>query len=695
MSVASLENFPMQRQIPIALLLLLIAVATSAQVHETVEVHLVEVPVTVVDRSGHALRGLTRENFRLFDQGAPRPITSFDSIDFAAEDGRRKISPLNPAARRSFLLLFDLSFTSPAGLRKAQEAARKFLASGLQGRDLAAVATIDVDRGFRLLTSFTTDRTLLAAAVATPRHFVSSDPLQIAGTDSLEVARESTVTQEPASGRADDSLLDVARQDRRLNDLYNRSRVERQLQLLGAMARTLRRVAGRKQVLLLSEGFDPRLVRGRDARSIAESAEDDVQITHGQIWRVDSDARYGNSTSISLLQEMARAFRNSDVVLHAVDIQGLRVQNDQSGARVNSNDALHLLSRPTGGEVFKNSNDLNAALDSMLRRQDVVYVLGFTAPATNDGRFHELRVQLAGVSGAHLSHRAGYFDDGAETALERSLTDAEIIVNDIPQPGLDVASLAVAFPAAGQRATVPVIVELSGPDLLRLTPASSMPVDFFVYAFDDEGIVRDRCLQHLTLDTARIADRLRQGGVKFYATLSLPAGKYAVKTLVRLGDHRRGYVRSDVEVSGDDEVTLLPPLFLDDPRPWILVRGPMHDGGAPYPFHLSGEPFMPSARGHLIEGQAREFALFVLNATVDELTWETFVTDAAGRHVPVTPILVRQLQGETMTKMLFRYPAQSIAGLANRMELVVHKKGSTEERRSSVALTVGAHGESP
>ena len=679
-----------------ALLLLLIANAAVAQVRESIEVHLVEVPVTVVDRSGHAVRGLTRANFEVLDHGIRREISSFDAIDFAAEGMSRKISPLNPAARRSFLLLFDLSFSSPAGVTKAQDAARKFISRGLQQRDLAAVGTIDVNRGFRLVTAFTTDRTLLAAAIASPRHFVSSDPLQIAGTGNLDAGPQKGVTQERAAGPAPDDLAaDIARLDRRVNDTYNRSRVERQMQLLGGMARALRRLAGRKQVIFLSEGFDPRLVQGRDARSSSESVEEDHQITMGQIWRVDSDARYGNSTSLAILQEMARAFRDSDVVLHGVDIQGVRVQNDQAGSRVNSNDALHLLSRPTGGEVFKNSNDINGDLESMLRRQEVVYVLGFTVSAANDGRFHDLSVRLAGVPGGQVFHRAGYFDDGAETALERSLTNAEIILNDIPQSGLRIASLAASFPAPGHRGLVPVVVDIRGADLLRPETPSPLSADLYVYAFDEEGIVRDRMFQHIDLDAVRLGDKLRKTGVKYYATLSLPAGRYGIKTLVRLSDDRRGYTRTDVEVFGVDDVAVLPPLFMDDPGQWVLIRGAMHDGGAPYPFHINGQPFMPSANAELIDGQPRDFALFVLNAGADEVAWETVVTDGAGRTQKPTPVLMKQLQAPSMTKMVFRYAAQGMVAGPGKMDVLVHRKGSSDERRSSVALLVKTRGETP
>jgi len=206
---------------------------------------------------------------------------------------------------------------------------------------------------------------------------------------------------------------------------------------------------GRKQIILFSEGFDPRLVRGRDARATADEQDDTLQTVSGNVWRVDTDARFGSSMTMTLLEEMARTLRGSDVVLHAVDIQGVRVQNDENGSRINSNDALHLLASPTGGEVFKNSNDVNADLEKMLHAQNVVYVLGFRAPSSKDGKFHELKVRVNGVAGARVFHRAGYYESGAESALERSLTNAEIVLNDIVQNdisrAIEVARVALFF----------------------------------------------------------------------------------------------------------------------------------------------------------------------------------------------------------------------------------------------------------
>src|SRR5947208_2960869 len=156
---------------------LVLAAGVLAQVKETVNVYVVEVPVTVVDSNGNPVRGLTAANFELSDNGSKREITSFDKIDFASPEAVTAISPLNPSARRQFMLLFDLSNSSPNALTRSQDAARKFVSENVQPRDLVAVGTIETERGFRLLTAFTTDRELVAGAIAQPGSFRGADPL--------------------------------------------------------------------------------------------------------------------------------------------------------------------------------------------------------------------------------------------------------------------------------------------------------------------------------------------------------------------------------------------------------------------------------------------------------------------------------------------------------------------------------------
>jgi VWFA-related protein len=372
----------MLRRLP---LLLLAALPLFAQkFEEKVTVDYIEVPVTVLGRDNVPVRGLTKANFEIRDDNEKREIESFDAIDFAAEGGTsaKVISPLNPASRRNFLLLFDLTYSTPQTIVRAQEAARNFVARSIGRRDAVAVGVVDIDHGFRFLTAFTTDRELLTAAIAEPRSFRSRDPLQIASKATLEVGPEGMAQTRQGTDMALENMRDLARLTNRLDDSFKRSRLKRQVAMLADIARTLQRLSGRKHLVLLSEGFDPRLVQGR-----GNQTEEDRAIESGETWKVDSDQRFGSAESQKQIQLMAEQFRRADVVLHAVDIQGVRVANDvSSGAKFNSNEGLFLLANSTGGTVFRNSNDITSEFDRLARQHDVVYVLGFRAPAGRAAR---------------------------------------------------------------------------------------------------------------------------------------------------------------------------------------------------------------------------------------------------------------------------------------------------------------------
>ena len=607
----------------------LMSAAAFAQMKESINVNVVEVPVTVVDGSGNAVRGLTKANFKLFDQGKERAIIAFDAIDLSVK--QTALTPVPPAARRNFMLLFDLSYAAPRSLARAQEAARNFVKTAVQPRDLVGVGTIDVDHGFRLLCAFTTDREIVASAIANPAGFKSADPLQLANETNIASMLDSTPpvdlnaaqmsnegAQRAYSNRAAaaEAAGEMKLQVQHANVAYVRARVEKQVDFLGSLAKTLRAVPGRKQIVFLSEGFDPSVVTGRDARDSNMSAQENEAILRGNAYNVDNDTRFGSSTSQSFVSRMAQFFRGSDVVLNAIDIQGVRVQNDMTGSKINSNAGLALLADPTGGMVFQNANDMNANFDRMMKAQEFVYVLSFQAPASKAGTFHDLKVKLVDVPGrANVFARAGYYEGGSLTPQERTLSNAEIVLNDIAQTDIRVAGLAAAFPTAGQNAQVPVVLELDGNDLLKDVKAEKLGVEFYIYAFDKDGLVRDRLYQAIGLDLTKVGPRLRSGGLKYYATLTLPAGTYAVKSLVRVPEtDRRGFIRSDMTVAGSGETAVLPAIFVDEHPSAVLVRGVSHAAAAADPFNLSGERFVPAA------APRSKLAVFVTNAQTSEVT---------------------------------------------------------------------------
>lgn len=70
----------MKRSFAFALLLSILPAAGTAQrptAGETIEVSIVNVDVFVTDKSGNRVRGLTLDDFDVFENGAKQPITNF------------------------------------------------------------------------------------------------------------------------------------------------------------------------------------------------------------------------------------------------------------------------------------------------------------------------------------------------------------------------------------------------------------------------------------------------------------------------------------------------------------------------------------------------------------------------------------------------------------------------------------------
>lgn len=626
-----------------AVVLMLAAGMAFAQpaAKERVAVTLVEVPVTVVDRSGAPVRGLTRENFELADEGKKREITHFEVIDLQRLPPATE-APLNPAARRNFLLLFDLSHSSPPVLLRSREAAREFILKQLGPHDLAAVATWSVEQGFKVVASFSLDREMLAHAIDTlghPKFFRAADPLLIAASSSSPAAAG-------GGGPSERSRVDIASEIQSLTSIstrndadYRRGRIRQQIGSLASLARILDSIRGRKQVILLSEGFDIRLVQGREQSSSAGGTADVNAVMAGEIWNVDSDAYFGSASGTSLLSGMGEIFKRSDVTMHTLDIKGLRGsadlqgglrgagQSETRGSDMNrgANESLFLLANETGGQFFKNANDLQENFAELLRRQEVIYILGFQASAGDSpGKFHNLKVRLHDVPrGARASHRAGYFaPDDSVTAVERSLELVEIMMNDIPVDDLDLDLLAAPFPTREVTSQVPVVLEVAGPRLLQGASGHAVAAEVFVYAFDQNNKVQDFLHQRVSLDVQKTGDTLRRSGVKYYGVLALPPGTYAVKSVVRTtsGTELTGFKRTSLIVPDFAHGAVLPPFFVEEGESWVMVKTPpRRTSDVDYPFVIGSESFVPAVEPQLRRDRRYELALVMYNLPAEDL----------------------------------------------------------------------------
>ncbi len=605
---------------------------------ESTSVVLVEVPVQVVDGDGEPVRGLGPENFVVLEGKKEREITSFEVIDRASPQ-EKAAAVVPPAGRRHFLFLFDLSFANPTSILKARDAAKGVLGH-LHPSDLAAVATFSLLKGNNLLLSFTTDRQQVSYAIDTlgaPQLVDRTpDPLGLLVKDfnRFEVLNPTSSAgggggvSEGASNRAafEEEVRQLFAEQEKVSARNDRdaqtNRVQGLVRGMADLAGLMRSVDGRKYVVYLSEGFDSRLLTGEAGGTDQE--ENNRNIASGELWSVDTTQMFGSSQLQNSLERMLEEFRRADCIVEAVDIGGLRGEGE-GNSLPGGQDGLFAMAKGTGGDLFRNFNDLGQALDRLLTKTSVTYLLAFQPEDVQaDGKFRELKVRLRNAPpGSRLVHRPGYFaprPDGGQSARERQLDLAGQVLAGSTGGKIGVALLAVPFRTASSRAHVPVLIEMDGSSLLGTATSGQVAAEVYGYALDAQGGVADHLFQTLTLDLAKVGSKVREGGIRLYGGVDLEPGDYTLRVLVRnpaTGEQGIAAASIDVPPFDNRAVTLLPPLVpeLSFDR-WLMIRQPPRPGLSEpaYPFVLgSDESFVPAAAPSLVAGKRVPLGVFAYN----------------------------------------------------------------------------------
>ena len=603
----------------------------------TTDVILVQIPVHVT-RDGEPVRGLTAENFEVLEGRKKQKVVGLDVFDLELlpTDGMTldEVEAAVPAAgRRNFVMLFDLSNSLPAGLIRAREAAYDLARNGLHPSDLVAVATYSKSQGIRILMSFSTDRAQLEAALddlglAQPFETIN-DPLRLRIAELAPSVNESGAFT-PGSGggtgfrgRWGPAILAQLKDLSTLTGRVTRDQIKQQIfdlsTNLDALATLLDSAAGRKQVVLFSQGFDSEVVFGTtDVSRLQEIAQN---VEYGEFWRVDGDERFGASDAQSSLLAMLERFNRSDCAVHTVDVAGLVAGGDAAtvqaagqsfggGKADRGHDGLALMSNQTGGEFYRNFNDLTEAMDELLDRTSVTYVLSVEPrDLVLDGSYHPLKIKLKGVEkGIDLSHRPGYYARRPYSelnALERQMVTAEQLVAGQPGGSIGTDLLAAAFPGSESSAYVLTAIEVDGRTLVAGHPDNMVPAEIYTYAFDERGQIRDFFSQAVALDLYKIGYRL-DTGFKLLSHLELPPGRYEVRSLVRNArTGASGLAVRNVEVPAfaGGEPVLLPPFFIEPDDHWLVGRGERDDGLARYPLMGTDKPMVPASHPRLVSDQ--------------------------------------------------------------------------------------------
>ncbi|MFL6289325.1 MAG: VWA domain-containing protein [Thermoanaerobaculia bacterium] len=706
---------------------------TSQQFSDTADIVAVEIPVQVL-RDGEPVRGLTAADFEVWEGKRKLPVTGFEALDLNALPAGDEAwkSPQAIAARRHFLLLFDMGFSSPRGIVKAQGAARDLLA-GLHPSDLVAVAVYVPSSGPQLLLGFTTDRAQVAQALdalGRPEMFNgAADPLQLVRAtnggggyggdmprDPSEIIADIQNATDPADrheliqelkdaskagegGAVGPRFLESTEDKIERAERINRERaVTAMARAFEDLAKTVGSLYGRKYVVLFSEGFDSSVFAG--TADVGEQHRAAFLTMKGaSAWAVDSTKRFGDTKTTNDLEAMLEEFRRADCVIQAVDVGGLRMGAGPGLELAGGRDSLFFLAESTGGELFENYNDLSDAMKQMLERTSVTYVLTVQPEGLRrDGAYHEIRVSLKkDPRGTRVVHRSGYYAPrpfGEQSPTEKLLQNARSLI-DGAAGTIATSVLAAPFPTGGPEAYVPVVIEVDGRSLKAGTQGWTVPVEIYAYAFDAKGQARDFFSQTVGLELLKVGAALEQSGLKFFGHLDLPPGSWAVRVLVRNAATGAAGIKSvTVQVPEPGKSALLPAFFPEPAGKWLTVREAQPGAQVAYPFMIGEQPYIPASLPKLIPGEEAPLSLVAYHLPPGELQAEARVRTAEGQDAGTGRIRIVQRHegtagGAESLSAVFEPPA----GLApGEYLLTVTLTGPAGEKESSVASFLMAGG---
>jgi VWFA-related protein len=499
--------------------------------------------VTVKDKDGKPVEGLTTKDFVVTEDGEPQTLSfvEFQRLPtISVASGRATVgdavpesaAPLAPVAprpaaaagtvpsttdvriassppgdiryrnRRLLVLYFDLTSLPPPDLLRAYNAARKYIDTQMTPADLVAVMGFQ-GGGVRVKLDFSDDKAQLLDVVET----------LVFGEDKDGDGIPDTLEEGTAFGQ-DDAEFAILNTDR-------------QLSALQTAVGMLRPLPDQKSLVYFSSGLR---LNGVDNQAQLRATTNAAIRANVSIFPVDARGLVATAP-------LGDATRASPTGVAALTGQaaGTLMGNFQR-----SQDTLYSLAKDTGGKALFDNNDLSMGIVAAAQAVTSYYIVGFYSSHTAlDGKFHRVKIALAGGLSADVSYRQGYFADKEfakfnEADKERQLEDALMLENPVTE--ITIAMEVNYFQLNSAQYFIPVAVKIPGSELAlaRRRGAARTTLDFIGEVKDEYGItmqnVRDRLDIKLSDDTAA---QLAKRPIQYETGFTLLPGKYVIKFLAR------------------------------------------------------------------------------------------------------------------------------------------------------------------
>lgn len=428
-----------------------------------IETELVQVEITVTDKQGKVVRGLTQADFELKEDGKLQEISYFSlgtatrPARWLGTEAKTKNNPATPTfptatenlAGRYIVLAVDDIHLSPSSFMQARQSLLKFVDQQMGSGDQVALITTSGQIG--MFQQFTDNRDVLKRAInrlsvqerTVTNNFdvpritpYQAELIDIGDQDALEMAIQEILRQSPGGAASSSSAsggggnagsssggrgarggptpgggmsereraMEMARSMARMIVTQNAHFTNLTLTMLQTVIRNLSTLPGRKIMTLVSDGFH---MGGNSSNKI----NDIRQVIHAAtragvvIYAIDARGLYASPI-----------FDASQPGFVDPQTPGVRERVENAGMEAVRNGPF-ALANDTGGFMVLNTNDLNLGFQKVLADTEVYYLLAFEpSESYRDGRFRRLEVRVKNHPEYKVRSSKGYFapDDKAE-----------------------------------------------------------------------------------------------------------------------------------------------------------------------------------------------------------------------------------------------------------------------------------------
>ena len=498
---------------------------------------LVEEMVSVKDKEGKVIEGLTAKDFVVTEDGKPQTISFcyFQKLDEVADPdpvpaaAAEAVKPTAPELksgpiqsvtknqittekpgdvryknRRLLVLYFDMSAMPIPDQLRALAAARKFLMTQMTKVDLLAMMEYS-SGSVKVLQDFTDDKDALNQQI---EKLIVGEDQGFAG-DANDAASADT----GAAFGQDDSEFNIFNTDR-------------QLAALQTAVNMLASLNEKKSLIYFASGLT---LQGVDNQAQMRSATNAAARANVSLYPVDArglvaSAPLGNANQASP-GGVGMYSGGSALAMQT------RFQRSQ--------DTMYSLAADTGGKALFDVNDLSLGIVNAQKANNSYYILGYyTTNSNQDGKFRRINISLKEMT-AKLDYRAGYF--GPKVFGKFTTSDKERQLEDALMMGDPITDLTIQmevnyFQLNRAEYYVPLVMKIPGRELAlaRRGGAERTVIDFIGEIKDEYGAtvqnIRDKVDMKLTGATAA---QWAKVPIQYDTGYTLLPGTYSIKVLAR------------------------------------------------------------------------------------------------------------------------------------------------------------------